>query len=55
MTDQELKELQERNLRRVQEAIQSMGEKYLCHPNNQITKRKFRQELKRSKKLSLNV
>lgn len=55
MTEQELKELQARNQERAQQMIQKMGTKYLCHPDNQITKRKFRQELKRSKKLALNV
>lgn len=52
MTDQELKELQERNRLRAQAAIAQMGTKYLCHPANQVTKRKFKQELKRSRKLS---
>ena len=55
MTEQEIMELQERNAKRAQEAIKQLGEKYLCHPSNQITKKKFKKELARSKKLCLNV
>jgi transposase-like protein len=55
MTDQELKELQERNQKRVQETIQKMGTKYLLHPANRITRKKFKRELLRLKKLYSNV
>jgi len=55
MTEQELKELQERNHQRAQAAIEKLGTRYLCHPANHITKKKFKKELSRSKKLSLNV
>ena len=54
MTDQELVELQSRNEARLREAKAKMGDKYLLHPSNQITKRKFKQTLKRSKALQLN-
>jgi DNA-binding transcriptional MocR family regulator len=54
MTEQEYKELQERNLIRARERIKEMGEKYLCHPANQMTKSKFRKILRTSKKAQLN-
>jgi DNA-binding transcriptional MocR family regulator len=54
MTEQEYKELQERNLIRARERIKEMGEKYLCHPVNQMTKSKFRKILRTSKKAQLN-
>lgn len=54
MTDELLDALTMRNAMRVKEAIEKMGNKYLLHPSNQITKRKFRQTLKRSKALQLN-
>lgn len=54
MTEQMIEELRQRNAIRLQEAKAKMGDKYLLHPSNQITKRKFRQTLKRSKALQLN-
>lgn len=54
MTDQEIIELRQRNEERLRVAKEQMGDKYLLHPSNQITKRKFRQTLKRSKALQLN-
>jgi hypothetical protein len=41
MTDQELEELQARNAKRLEEAKAKMGEKWLLHPANQITKDKW--------------
>lgn len=54
MTDQELVDLRERNELRLVKAKEQLGNKYLLHPSNQITKRKFKQTLKRSKALQLN-
>ena len=54
MTDQEILELRERNEQRLAIAKEQLGNKYLLHPSNQITKRKFKQTLKRSKALRLN-
>lgn len=54
MTDQELKELQERNLVRAKQLIEKMGSKYLCHPDNKVTKAKFKRVLKKSRKAQLN-
>ena len=54
ITDELWDALQLRNAMRVKEAIEKMGDKYLLHPSNQITKRKFRQTLKRSRALQLN-
>lgn len=54
MTDQELVALQQRNEVRLAEAKEKLGAKYLLHPSNHITKRKFKQTLKRSKALQLN-
>ena len=54
MTDQELKELQERNIARARAKIAEMGSKWLCHPENAVTKSKFKKLLKTSKKAQLN-
>lgn len=54
MTDQELADLRERNELRLVKAKEQLGNKYLLHPANQITKRKFKQTLKRTKALQLN-
>jgi phage gp29-like protein len=54
MTEQEYKELQERNAQRAQQRIKELGEKYLCHPANQMTKAKFRKILRTSQKAQLN-
>lgn len=54
MTEQELKDLQERNKARVQATIAEMGDKWLLHPNNAVTKSKFKRLLKTSKKARLN-
>lgn len=54
ITDNELMELRARNERRLAQAKEQLGNKYLLHPSNQITKRKFKQTLKRSKALQLN-
>lgn len=54
MTELELVELRDRNEQRLAKAKEQLGNKYLLHPSNQITKRKFKQTLKRSKALQLN-
>lgn len=38
VTDEEIKALAERNAQRVMEIIKAMGDKYLLHPQNRITK-----------------
>lgn len=38
MTDQQLKELRERNQRRAEEAIDRLGRRYVCHPSNAPTR-----------------
>lgn len=43
MTDQELKELRERNAIRLEEAKKKLGEKWLLHPANQA-KHQFKQK-----------
>lgn len=40
ITDEEMQALAERNAQRAKEAIKAMGEKYLLHPQNRITKQK---------------
>lgn len=54
LSDEEYQALQERNAARAKEQIEKMGSKYLCHPDNQITKRKFKRTLKKSRALQLN-
>jgi hypothetical protein len=54
MLDEELAKLQERNAIRLEEAKAKLGQRYLLHPSNQITKKKFKQTLKKSKALQLN-
>lgn len=55
MNEQELLELRARNQVRLDEAIAKLGTKYLVHPDNRVTKQKFRRELKRNKRLMNNV
>jgi hypothetical protein len=50
MTEQELKELQERNLARVQQKIKELGPKWLCHPQNRIPKVKFKSDIDQNRK-----
>lgn len=42
VTEQALRELQERNEQRARELIEKMGPKWWCHPSNQV-KRKDKQ------------
>jgi hypothetical protein len=40
ITDDEIKALAERNAQRVKDAIKSLGDRYLLHPQNRISKQK---------------
>ncbi len=53
ITDQELNDLVTRNEERLRNAKTQLGKKYLLHPDNQITKKKYRQELKKHRKVFL--
>jgi phage gp29-like protein len=53
-TESQAFEMRQRNEARAKQLIEQMGRKYVCHPDNQITKQKFRKVLRRSKKLQLN-
>lgn len=53
ITDQELNDLAARNEERLRNAKAQLGKKYLLHPDNQITKKKYRQELKKQRKVFL--
>ena len=53
LTDQELNDLITRNEERLRIAKTQLGKKYLLHPDNQITKKKYRQELKKQRKVFL--
>ena len=53
ITDQELNDLAARNEERLHTAKAKLGKKYLLHPDNQITKKKYRQELKKQRKVFL--
>ncbi len=54
MNDEQMKALAERNMQRAKEAIKKMGTKYVCHPANKITKAKWKQTLRKSKRAMLN-
>ena len=53
ITDQELNDLVTRNEERLHCAKAKLGTKYLLHPDNQITKKKYRQELKKQRTVFL--
>ncbi len=53
ITDQALNDLVARNEDRLRSAKTQLGKKYLLHPDNQITKKKYRQELKKQHKVFL--
>jgi hypothetical protein len=53
ITDQELNDLAVRNEDRLRTVKAKLGKKYLLHPDNQITKKKYRQELKKQRKVFL--
>ena len=53
ITDQELNDLVTRNEERLRAVKADLGKKYLLHPENQITKKKYRQELKKQLKVFL--
>lgn len=53
ITDQELNALVTRNEERLRAVKAKLGKKYLLHPDNQITKKKYRQELKKQCKVFL--
>ena len=53
ITDQELNDLVTRNEDRLRNAKTKLGKKYLLHPDNQITKKKYRQELKKQRTVFL--
>ena len=53
ITDQELNDLVTRNEERLRAMKANLGTKYLLHPDNQITKKKYRQELKKQRKVFL--
>ena len=50
MTDQELEELQARNAQRLEEVKLKMGDKWLLHPANKVTKEKWQKVIKTSTK-----
>ena len=37
--EKQLREVQERNAQRIQEAKERLGTKYLCHPDNHVKRR----------------
>lgn len=39
MNTKEMKALMKRNMKRVEQAKEKMGEKWLCHPKNQIKRK----------------
>jgi len=39
MSDEQLQELQQRNMQRVKDAIEKLGNKYLCHPDNRVKRK----------------
>ena len=53
ITDQELNDLAARNEERLRTVKIQLGKKYLLHPDNQITKKKYRQALKQQRKVFL--
>jgi len=50
MTDEELEELRARNAQRLAEFKEKMGEKWLLHPANQVTKDKWKKVIKTASK-----
>jgi hypothetical protein len=55
MTDKELEELQHRNAMRLEEVKLRMGDKWLLHPANKVTKEKWNKVIKTStKKINVN-
>ncbi len=55
MTDKELEELQQRNAQRLAEVKLRMGDKWLLHPTNKVTKEKWQKVIKTStKRIVLN-
>jgi len=50
MNAQELNELQQRNEERVKHAILELGSKYLLHPDNKVTKSKFKKLIAKQNK-----
>lgn len=54
MTEQELKELRERNAERVKQKIIELGAKWILHPDNAATKEKHKSILESNKKAQLN-
>lgn len=55
MTDEDIEALRQRNAERLEEIKRKMSTKYLLHPENKITRAKFRKALRKSKALMLNV
>jgi hypothetical protein len=53
MTDQELEELQARNAIRLEEVKLRMGDKWLLHPANKVTKAKWQKVIKTSTKRTI--
>lgn len=50
MTDQEIDDLRKRNAIRLQEVKDRMGAKWLLHPENQMTKEKWKKVVKTTNK-----
>lgn len=50
MTDQEIDELRLRNEKRLKEVKERMGERWLLHPANQMTKEKWKKVVKTTNK-----
>lgn len=56
LTQKDYEELRARNEARVKKLIEEMGTKYLCHPENFITKKKVKsKKLCKSKKIGLKT
>ena len=51
LDNEELVAMRARNAQRAKEVIEKMGDKWLLHPKNQITKRKFKQTLRKARKV----
>ena len=51
MTDQEIDELRARNEQRLKEVKEKMGERWLLHPANKMTKEKCREVVKHTNRL----
>jgi len=50
MTDEELEELRKRNLARIEEVKQAMGNRYLLHPDNKITRKEYQKRIRQTRK-----